>query len=83
MHLDLKQFYDDEEEEEEKSPMPRKTITTEGSNRSSLGLTGNIFHMLVIGKKGSGKSSFMIRFVKDDKAPSRVKPTKNKHIKVR
>lgn len=73
----------DKSDEERTSPVPRISDLSRGSNRSSFGFSGNVFHMLVVGKKGSGKSSFMIRFSKDDKAPARVKPTKNKNIKAR
>ena len=36
--------------------------------------------MLVIGKKGSGKSSFMARYCRDQH-PGKIKPTANKNIK--
>ena len=36
--------------------------------------------MLIIGKQGSGKSSFMARFTRD-KHPGKVRPTANKNIK--
>ena len=51
-----------------------------GKPRSSFGAAGGCFNMLIIGKKGSGKSSFMARFTRD-KHPGKVRPTANKNIK--
>ena len=41
---------------------------------------GGTYNMLIIGKQGSGKSSFMARFTRD-KHPGKVRPTANKNIK--
>ena len=78
-----------EEDEEAKSSPNRSELgeeresvrsSTGGKPRSSFGAAGGTYNMLIIGKKGSGKSSFMARFTRD-KHPGKVRPTANKNIK--